>query len=48
MLKTPLCLGSGSSVGLGGHLVEEEWEMVREFKTSDLHNLSFPCSWGGL
>lgn len=47
-LRPLSALGSGSSVGLGGHLVEEEQEMVREFKARDLHNLSFPCSWGGL
>lgn len=47
-LRALSALGSGTSVGLGGQLVEEDWEMVREFKASDLHNLSFPCSWGGL
>lgn len=47
-LKPLSALGSGSFLGLGGHLVEEEWEMVREFKARDLHNLRFPCSWGGL
>lgn len=44
-LKPLSALGSGSSLGLGAHPVEEQWEMVREFKASDLHNLSFPRSW---